>query len=69
MSMQLWTLAKIAGPLLAIVGVQTVLAVIYTLLLVFPALGKDYQAAVLRRVVQHIAWLNTDGHRNHDGGH
>ena len=47
MSMQLWTLAKIAGPLLVIVGVQTLLAAIYTLLVVFPALGKDYQAAVL----------------------
>ncbi len=47
MSMQLWTLAKIAGPLLVIVGAQTLLAAIYTLLVVFPALGKDYQAAVL----------------------
>ena len=47
MSMQLWTLGKIAGPLLVIVGVQTLLAAIYTLLVVFPALGKDYQAAVL----------------------
>ena len=47
MSMQLWTLAKIAGPLIVIVGVQTLLAVTYTLLVVFPALGKDYQAAVL----------------------
>ena len=47
MSMQLWTLGKIAGPLLVIVGVQTLLAAIYTLLVIFPALGKDYQAAVL----------------------
>ena len=47
MSMQVWTLAKVAGPLLVIVGVQTLLAAIYTLLVVFPALGKDYQAAVL----------------------
>ena len=47
MSMQLWTVAKIAGPLLAIVGIQTLLATIYTLFVVFPALGKDYQAAVL----------------------
>jgi glutamate:Na+ symporter, ESS family len=47
MSMQLWTLAKIAGPLLVIVGIQTLLATIYILLVVFPALGKDYQAAVL----------------------
>ena len=47
MSMQVWTLAKVAGPLLVIVGVQTLLAAIYTLLVVFSALGKDYQAAVL----------------------
>ena len=47
MSMQLWTLAKIAGPLLVIMGVQTLLAAIYTVLVVFPALGKDYRAAVL----------------------
>jgi ESS family glutamate:Na+ symporter len=47
MSMEVWTLAKVAGPLLAIVGVQTVLAAIYTLLVVFPALAKDYQASVL----------------------
>ena len=47
MSMQLWTLGKFAGPLLVIVAVQTLLAVMYTLLVVFRALGKDYQAAVL----------------------
>ena len=47
MSMQLWTLGKIAGPLLVIVGIQTLLAAMYALFVVFPALGKDYQAAVL----------------------
>ena len=47
MSMQLWTLGQIAGPLLVIVGVQTLVAAIYTFLVVFTALGKDYQAAVL----------------------
>jgi ESS family glutamate:Na+ symporter len=47
MSMQLWTLSKIAGPLLVIVGIQTLLAAIYTGLMVFSSLGKDYQAAVL----------------------
>ena len=47
MSMELWTLAKIAGPLLVIVGLQTLLAALYTAFVVFPALGKDYQAAVL----------------------
>ncbi len=47
MSMQLWTLTKFAGPLLVIVGAQTLLAAIYVVFVVFPALGKDYQAAVL----------------------
>ena len=47
MSMQIWTLDRIAGPLLVIVGVQTLLAAIYAVLVVFPALAKDYQAAVL----------------------
>ena len=47
MSMQVWTLVKVAGPLLVIVGAQTLLAVMYAVLVVFPALARDYQAAVL----------------------
>ena len=47
MSMQLWTLAGVAGPLLVIVALQTLVAAAYILLVVFPALGRDYQAAVL----------------------
>jgi glutamate:Na+ symporter, ESS family len=47
MSMQLWTLAAVAGPLLVVVALQTVVAAAYILLVVFPSLGKDYQAAVL----------------------
>ena len=47
MSMQLWTLAGVAGPLLVIVAVQTVVAAAYIILVVFPTLGRDYQAAVL----------------------
>lgn len=47
MSMQLWTLAEIAGPLLVVVAMQTVLAVTFILLAIFPLLGRDYQAAVL----------------------
>ncbi len=47
MSMQLWTLVNMAGPLLIIVGIQTLVAAIYISLVAFPALGKDYQAAVL----------------------
>jgi ESS family glutamate:Na+ symporter len=47
MSMQLWTLAQVAGPLLVVVAMQALVAVVYILLVVFPLLGKDYQAAVL----------------------
>ncbi len=47
MTMQLWTLAQFAGPVVVIMSVQTLLAAMYTVLVVFRALGKDYQAAVL----------------------
>ena len=47
MSMQLWTLAGSAGPLFVIVAVQTLVAAAWILFVVFPALGRDYQAAVL----------------------
>jgi ESS family glutamate:Na+ symporter len=47
MSMQLWTLAEIAGPLLVVVAMQALLAVAFILLAIFPLLGRDYQAAVL----------------------
>ena len=47
MSMQLWSLAEIAGPLLVVVAVQTVVAVAFIVMVLFPLLGRDYQAAVL----------------------
>ncbi len=47
MSMQLWTLAQLAGPIFAILLVQLVLAVSYNLLIVFRVMGKDYDAAVI----------------------
>ena len=47
MSMQLWGLAEIAGPLLVVVAVQAVVAVAFIILVLFPLLGRDYQAAVL----------------------
>lgn len=47
MSMQLWTVAGLAGPLLLILLLQTVAAVLFILFVLFPAMGKDYQAAVL----------------------
>lgn len=47
MSMQLWTIAGLAGPLLIILALQTLGALIYIFVVVFPLMGKNYQAAVL----------------------
>ena len=47
MSMQLWTLIDLAGPIFAILGAQVVVAVLVILLVVFPAMGRNYNAAVV----------------------
>jgi ESS family glutamate:Na+ symporter len=47
MSMQLWTLIDLAGPIFAILGAQVVVAVLVILFVVFPAMGRDYNAAVV----------------------
>jgi len=47
MSMQLWTLIDLAGPILTILTVQFVIAVSINLLVVFPAMGRNYDAAVI----------------------
>ncbi len=47
MSMQLWTLGGLGPALLVVLGLQTLVAVVYILFVVFPAMGRNYQAAVL----------------------
>ena len=47
MSLQLWTLIEMAGPILAILMVQFVVAIAIDLFVVFPALGRNYDAAVV----------------------
>ena len=47
MSLQLWALIDIAGPILVILGAQAALAVTVTLFVVFPLMGKNYDAAVV----------------------
>ncbi|GEA62294.1 sodium/glutamate symporter [Vibrio comitans] len=47
MSMQLWTLIDLAGPIFAILGAQFIVAVLITLFVVFPSMGKNYDAAVI----------------------
>ena len=47
MSMQLWTLIAMAGPIMAILTAQFLFAIVVNLFIVFPALGRTYDAAVV----------------------
>jgi len=47
MSMQLWTLIDLAGPILAILAAQALLTVAFVLLIVFRVMGRNYDAAVV----------------------
>jgi ESS family glutamate:Na+ symporter len=47
MSMQLWTLIDLAGPIFAILGAQVLVAVLVIMFVVFPAMGRNYNAAVV----------------------
>nr|WP_265241643.1 sodium/glutamate symporter [Muriicola sp. Z0-33] len=47
MSLQLWTLADLAGPLLLIVIAQLVVISLFVIVVVFRVMGKDYDAAVM----------------------
>ena len=47
MSLQLWTIVDVAGPILAILTAQTILAVIFALFVIFRFMGRDYEAAVI----------------------
>jgi len=47
MSMQLWTLMKLAGPLFAVLGLQTIMTGMFCVFVVFPIMGRNYRAAVL----------------------
>ncbi len=47
MSMQLWTLIDLAGPILAILAAQFALAVVVALFVLFPLMGRNYDAAVV----------------------
>jgi len=47
MSMQLWTLGGLGPALVVVLALQTAAAVAYMLFVVFPAMGRNYQAAVI----------------------
>ena len=47
MSMQLWTLIDLAGPIVSILAAQFVIAVVITVFVVFRVMGSNYDAAVV----------------------
>lgn len=47
MSMQLWTLVDLAGSIITILAAQFALAVAINILVVFPVMGRNYDAAVV----------------------
>lgn len=47
MSLQLWTLAELAGPIFTILGAQFLVALVFALFVVFRLMGRDYEAAVV----------------------
>jgi ESS family glutamate:Na+ symporter len=47
MSLQLWTLAGVGIPIGLLLLAQFVMSIAYTVLLVFPMMGRNYNAAVI----------------------
>jgi ESS family glutamate:Na+ symporter len=47
MSMQLWTLIDLAGPIITVLAAQFAIAVAINIFIVFPAMGRNYDAAVV----------------------
>jgi glutamate:Na+ symporter, ESS family len=47
MSMQLWALVDLAGPIFTILGVQFAVAVAVNIFIIFPVMGRNYDAAVV----------------------
>lgn len=47
LSLKLWQLADLAGPLVVILGAQTITMALYASFITFRAMGKNYDAAVL----------------------
>ena len=47
LSLKLWQLADLAGPLVVILGAQTIIMALYAAFVTFRVMGKNYDAAVL----------------------
>ena len=46
-TLKLWQLAAVAGPMLIILGIQTILMAIFTIVVTFNIMRRDYDAAIL----------------------
>jgi ESS family glutamate:Na+ symporter len=46
-SMELWEVVDLAGALFSILGAQVVVAALFMIFVVFPMMGKNYEAAVI----------------------
>jgi ESS family glutamate:Na+ symporter len=47
MSLQLWTLVDLAGPITLLLLAQFLVSILYAIFVVFPVMGKNYDAAVI----------------------
>ena len=47
MSMQLWTIGELGLALIIVLALQTVAAIVYIMVVVFPVMGRTYDAAVI----------------------
>ncbi len=47
MSLRIWELMNLAGPMLLILLIQTMALILYTYFITFRAMGKDYNAAII----------------------
>jgi ESS family glutamate:Na+ symporter len=47
MSLQLWTLVDLAGPILILLLAQVIVVVLFVIFVVFKVMGRDYDAAIM----------------------
>ena len=47
MSLKIWDLAELAGPLVVTLALQTILLLVFSCFFAFPKMGRDYDAAVM----------------------
>lgn len=67
-TLKLWQLADLAGPLVVLLAGQTVFILLYVVLVVFNIMGRDYDAAVLVSGTCGFGMGPPQRHGQHAGG-